>query len=226
LSESIPGGKASALSRRELLKRASVAGAAVVVPGAVLAQEAEAKQVVIHRDALQTFSPAEADTVDAFVARLVPSDALGPSAVEAGVTQYIDQSLAGALQSNAPDYANGLAALNAAATKTYGAPFAGLQDAQKDALLTQMAANTVAGFSPDSRTFFNLVREHTLQGMFGDPHWGGNRNSIAWKLMGFPGISLDIKAADQQTNTTTYVSEYKRSAYDWDEFKRTGKAMS
>ena len=65
-----------------------------------------------------------------------------------------------------------------------------------------------------------------MQGMFGDPHWGGNRNNIGWKLMGFPGISLDIKAADQRTNTTTYVSQYKGSAYDWDEFKRTGKAMS
>ena len=59
--------------------------------------------------------------------------------------------------------------------------------------------------------------------MFGDPPWGGNRNNIGWKLIGFPGIGLDIKAQDQRTGTTSYVSQYKKSAYDWDEFKRSTK---
>jgi gluconate 2-dehydrogenase gamma chain len=227
MEDSQSGRQGSALSRRDLLKRASVVGAAVVVPGGVLAREAEAEPTVIHRDALQTLSPAEADTLDAFVGRLVPNDGVGPGAVEAGVTHYIDQSLAGALQSNQNDYALGLAALDVAAVAAYKTTFAKSTDAQKDALLTQMSANTLrGGFNGDARTFFNLVREHTLQGMFGDPHWGGNRNNIGWKLMGFPGISLDIKAQDQKTGTTSYVSQYKASAYDWDEFKRNGKAMS
>src|SRR5207247_8662853 len=162
--ESTSAGKGSALSRRELLKRASALGVATVVPGSVLAEDAvAAKTTVVHSDALETFSPAQADTVDAIVGRLVPNDAVGPGAVEAGVTQYIDHSLASALQSNANDYTNGLAATDAAATRTYGTTFAKLTDAQKDALLTQMQANTVTGFSPDSRTFFNLIREHSLQ---------------------------------------------------------------
>jgi gluconate 2-dehydrogenase gamma chain len=221
-----PDRKPRSLSRRELLKRASVAGAVAVVPGAVVTRDGHAQEeVVVYRDALQTLSPGEADTLDAIVGRLVPNDGVGPGAVEAGVTHFIDQSLSGPLRANAADYATGLAALDAAASAANGTTFAKSTDAQKDALLTQMSANTLRGFNVDSRTFFNLVREHTLQGMFGDPHWGGNRSNVGWQLMGFPGISLMVKPADQRTNTTSYVSEYKKSAYDWDEFKRGGKAM-
>ena len=35
--------------------------------------------------------------------------------------------------------------------------------------------------------FFRIVREHTVQGFFGDPAYGGNRDTVGWKLVGFPG---------------------------------------
>ena len=59
-----------------------------------------------------------------------------------------------------------------------------------------------------------------LQGLFGDPYWGGNKNGAGWKLLGIPGISLDVKPQDQRVNVTRYVSQYKNSTYQWDEFKK------
>jgi gluconate 2-dehydrogenase gamma chain len=190
------------------------------VPTGFLAHEASSQPTATRREALEALSPSEADTLDALVDRLIPTDELGPGAVSAGVPTYIDRALAGALSANIEQYQSGLAALDALAVSSYGAAFARLTAVQKDTLVSQLAANTARGFSPDARTFFTLVREHTLQGMFGDPYWGGNKNKAGWDLMGFPGIALDVKAADQRAGTTAYVSQYKASTYDWSAFQR------
>jgi gluconate 2-dehydrogenase gamma chain len=208
------------LSRRELLRRAGILGVAATAPAGLGAQEAGAKEIVVQRAALEVLSPAEADALEAVLARLVPADALGPGAVEMGVGTYIDRALAGALKTDLASYQRNLAALDAHAQRTYGGVYARLTTAQQDTLLTQMQANTLPGFTPDARTFFNLVKEHSLQGMFGDPYWGGNKNGSGWRLIGFPGISLDIKAHDQAVNATRYRSQYRKSTYDWDQFKR------
>jgi gluconate 2-dehydrogenase gamma chain len=222
-----PGNQPRGLSRKDLLKRAGIVGAAAAVPTGFLAREASSQPTVSsQREALEALTPTETDALDAFVDRLIPEDALGPGAVSAGVPSFIDRSLAGALAANLSQYQNGLAALDALAQSSYGSTFAKLTNAQRDALITQLAANTAKGFSPDSRTFFTLVREHTLQGMFGDPYYGGNKNDAGWKLMGFPGIGLDIKAADQRTGVTSYVSKYQKSTYDWAEFKRGARKVA
>ncbi|MDQ6629025.1 MAG: gluconate 2-dehydrogenase subunit 3 family protein, partial [Pseudomonadota bacterium] len=53
------------------------------------------------------FSPAEAAFMDAAVDRLIPSDALGPGAVEAGVPVFIDHQLQGPYGSAADWYMQG-----------------------------------------------------------------------------------------------------------------------
>ena len=220
----VKAGNGSAISRVDFLKRAGLVGAAAAAPAGLLAREAEGRpEVVEAREALETLTPGEADTVAAFVDRLIPPDANGPGAVDAGVVTFIDRALGGALRFNQAEYSANLPALDSLAQSTYGAVFKSLTAPQKDALLTRMAANTAPGFTPDSRTFFNLVREHTLQGMFGDPYWGGNKSSIGWKLMGFPGISLDVKMNDQRVNVTRRTSTYRASTYDYALFKRNGR---
>ena len=56
------------------------------------------------------------------------------------------------------------------------------------------------GFAPSSSAFFEAVREHTLQGMFGDPYYGGNIGSGGWTLIGFPGVRLSISEEEQAVN--------------------------
>jgi gluconate 2-dehydrogenase gamma chain len=183
------------LSRRDLLKRAGVVGVAAAVPAGVLAADAPAAP---ERELLTNFVASEAETLEAILDRLIPTDATGPGAREARVARYIDRALDGELSNFSNDYADGLAAVDAYAVKTYGRPFAGLQGAQQDAVLTAMERNTATGFTPDSRTFFTLIRTHALQGMFGDPYHGGNANFVGWDLIGFPGVYLEVPARDQQ----------------------------
>jgi gluconate 2-dehydrogenase gamma chain len=54
----------------------------------------------------------EADTLDAIVARLIPTDENGPGATEARAAIYIDRALAGPLRAARGIYAAGLAAMD------------------------------------------------------------------------------------------------------------------
>src|SRR5829696_3240044 len=120
------------LSRRELLKRAGIVGVAAAVP-AVAAPSAAAP--VREREALESFTSAEAETVEAIVDRLVPSDAAGPGAAEARVARYIDRALNGELSPSRPAYSAGLAALDRYARDRFGVRFADLASEQQDTLL-------------------------------------------------------------------------------------------
>src|SRR5262249_31711701 len=135
-------------------------------------------------EALETLTAAEADTLEAIVARLIPSDANGPGATEARAAHYIDRALTGPLRGARGAYAAGLAALDAYAQSSKGAAFAKLSAVDQDAVLTDVEKNVATGFSPNAATFFNLVRTHTIQGTFCDPYYGGNADFVGWDLIG------------------------------------------
>jgi gluconate 2-dehydrogenase gamma chain len=215
---------AQGFSRATLLRRAGAIGVAGALPAGLAASEAAGRPEVVaapEREALEALSRTEADVVDAIVARLIPSDANGPGAAEARVGRYIDRALAGALSADRPSYSLNAIAVDRYARTRFGAAFADLPAAQQDAILSNMEANTAPGFTPDSRTFFLLIRTHAIQGMFGDPYYGGNVNAVGWTLIGFPGIKLDVPAGDQRADRAPTLG--RKSAYDYDLFKRSQK---
>ena len=213
-------------SRRELLKRFGVVGAASVVPGGAFVQTAssfaaEARTAAApRREALETLTAAESDTLEAIVARLIPSDENGPGAAEARAAHYIDRALAGPLSSARRAYAAGLAALNAYAQTSKGGPFAGLQPKDQDAVLSEMEKNAATGFTPNSSTFFNLLRAHTIQGTFCDPYYGGNANFVGWDLIGYPGVRISVAAQEQRMGVA--LKPNHKSAYDDSMFTKRG----
>ena len=58
---------------------------------------------------------------------------------------------------------------------------------------------------------FNRARRLTLEGMFGDPYYGGNRNFAGWDLIRYPGPRPAVAAEDQKLNVD--VKPYRVSAY-------------
>jgi gluconate 2-dehydrogenase gamma chain len=42
--------------------------------------------------------------------------------------------------------------------------------------------------SLSSKFFFDLLWRNTEEGYFADPLYGGNRDKVGWKLLGFPGV--------------------------------------
>jgi gluconate 2-dehydrogenase gamma chain len=211
------------IARREMLKRVGVAGVAAAGSATELTKSALAQSKPAAsplREALETLNAAEADVLEAMVARIVPTDSNGPGAAEARAAHYIDRALTGPLASSKAAYVSGLAALDAYAQSSRGAPFTKLNAGDQDAVLTDLEKNVAKDFGPNSSAFFNMVRNHTMQGMFGDPYYGGNANFIGWDLIGYPGIRMVVSAEDQSISKPP--KPVRRSAYDEAMFSKRG----
>jgi gluconate 2-dehydrogenase gamma chain len=188
------------------------------------------------------FTAAEAAIVDAFVDRLIPADELGAGAKGAGVTTFIDRQLTGpygghdwlymqgpfaekplpsqGLQSPLvprQQYRLGLSALESHCSKTYGGRgFVQLNGDEQDKLIGAMEKGEVQfeGFS--SRMLFAAIYANTMEGYFADPIYGGNRDMVGWKLVGFPGARYDyrdVMAKPNQAYTLPPVGLQGRPAW-------------
>ncbi len=207
------------VSRRDLLKRGAI-GIAVAIPAAgtvqigpaIAAQSAPASELAAGAGAL---SAEQMAVLEAFVERLIPEDATGPGAVEAGVASFIARSLEGGLSGGlsklVPLYTANLSAVDAYAMTKYGGAFTSLSAAMQDAVLTDIDSGKATGFTPDAATFFATIHEHTLEGMFSDPQYGGNKNYAGWKLIGYPGVRMPVPAHDQAIGVN--VKEALASTY-------------
>jgi gluconate 2-dehydrogenase gamma chain len=172
---------------------------------------------------LENLTSEQSAILDAVVARLIPSDDLGPGAKEAGAVHYIDRALGGALASSRPAYASGLAALDRYARSSRGDSFARLSPTDQDSVLIDVETGAATGFTGSSAVFFNLVLNHTHQGTFGDPYYGGNANFVGWDLLGYPGVRTMVSAADQKQLEAGALKPNHKSAYDYDAFTKAGK---
>lgn len=184
------------------MTRRSVLAGATLIPVTALTGSAQAPTTAL--------TAAQRKTLEAFVDRLAPKDELGPGAVECGAANYIDRQLAGYLAAEKEALTAGLAAVDAYARAAHGAPLAELNADQKDAVLAAVENGSAAEVA-NARAFFTRVRRLTLEGMFGDPYYGGNTNFAGWDLIRYPGPRLAVAAEDQRM--TTPAKPYRNSAY-------------
>ena len=148
-----------------------------------------------------TLTPSQMKTLVALIDRLIPSDELGPGAVQAGAQIYIDRVLAGPNASEKATFIQGLEALDAYAKRVHGGSLAELSVEKRDQVLNEMVDNA----------FFIRARRLTLEGMFSDPYYGGNKNFAGWDLIRYPGPRPAVAAEDQAMNAD--VKPYRVSAY-------------
>ncbi|MGN6459756.1 MAG: gluconate 2-dehydrogenase subunit 3 family protein [Pseudolabrys sp.] len=166
----------------------------------------------------QFLSSAEVAFLDAAVARLIPADELGPGAKEAGATDFIDRQLAGSYGQATHWYMQGPWA-NGEKTQGYqsrmspaelyrtaikavddhcrsalkGREFAALSSNEQDQVLSGLEKNEIKLTDVDAQTFFDVLLQNTIEGYFSDPLYGGNRDMVGWKLIGFPGARYDYR---------------------------------
>jgi len=218
------------ISRRDILRGAGVVGAAAVTAPAALLGAAASPSAAeppvqtaspgAAREAFENLTATEAEMLEAMVERLVPSDEHGPGAREARAAHYIDRALGGALASSRRAYAAGLAALDRYASASRGKSFLELSNTDKDSVLIDVETGTATGFTGSSAQFFTLVLNHTRQGMFGDPYYGGNANFVGWDLLGYPGVRTMVTPADQKALEAHQLKANHKSAYDYETFNK------
>lgn len=181
--------------------RREVLASAALVPVAALTSSAQQPGPL---------TAAQMNTLKAFVDRLIPEDALGPGAVAAGAHNYINVQLGGYLATEKDAFATGLDGLNTYARRVAGGPFAELSAEKRDEIMAAMDTGKADGFT-NARNFFTRARRLTLEGTFGDPHYGGNNNGIGWDIIRYPGPRPAVGPEEQRIGTP--ASPYRQSAW-------------
>jgi gluconate 2-dehydrogenase gamma chain len=187
----------------------------IAISTATLAREVPANPMNPPAEAPPRFlNESERRFLLAAVERLIPADEKWPGAAEAGVVNYIDLQMAGQwgkgellyrhgpFRKGTPSQGYQLEYTPAelfrrsilAIDKHFsvqGKLFDQLSPAEKDAYLTRLEKGNIDLDGVPSNTFFDFLLKHTVEGFFSDPIYGGNKNKIAWKMIGFPGAYSD-----------------------------------
>jgi gluconate 2-dehydrogenase gamma chain len=205
------------MTRLGLLQKGAVAGAAGVAAGSLIQITPAAAAPEAAPPTLQFLTQWEFDYLTAMAETIWPTDQLGPGAREAGVAYYIDGQLAGSWGQGHRFYLNGpffapadtghgwqipmtpadvyrafLPGYDDYVRQTFGNPYtlltADQQTAAMTALQTGKATVPIGGTTSfASSDFYSMFRQNVLEGMLADPSYGGNKNMVGWKQIGYPG---------------------------------------
>jgi gluconate 2-dehydrogenase gamma chain len=204
---------------------AGVASATALLPATQAAIAGAAATSKIPREAPPVylfFNADEARFIEAACERLIPADELGAGALLAAVPNYIDKQLGGAWGAGERLYRSGPWA-SGTATQGYQLPFTPAElfhtslraiirdlDASQtpfhamsadnqDAYLKSLEAGAHDLDGVPSSVFFDALLQMTVEGFFSDPVYGGNRDMVAWRMIGFPGAYADyFEAVDRR----------------------------
>ncbi|MGA9586568.1 MAG: gluconate 2-dehydrogenase subunit 3 family protein [Terracidiphilus sp.] len=120
-------------------------------------------------------SDSRARTLSALCDQIIPADAF-PGASQAGVVIYIDSQLARHYRRHRDTYGVGLAQVDAISRNQFGHAFADATPPQQFQIVTAL--------EKENRVFFELLRQHTMEGYYGSPRHGGNRDAVSWRMLG------------------------------------------
>lgn len=205
-------------SRREFLRQTALAATLAALPSALpsagaaepLAKESPAAPPV---PGYLCFGPEEAAFVEAMVNLMCPADEFTPPGVDCGLAVFFDRQLAGAFGRGerlylrgpwrqglpqdgyqlplSPEqyFKSGLAAADEASRAQHGRAFADLAPAVADGFLVALAEGRVVSGRLSLAEWFNdLVYPLFLQACFADPIYGGNKDKVFWRMIGYPGL--------------------------------------
>jgi gluconate 2-dehydrogenase gamma chain len=159
-----------------------------------------------------TLTATEAAFLSAAYDTFIPADRLSPSGTDCGLVAFIDGQLAGAWGGGARLYrsgpfiegkreqgyqlsltpreffAAGIKATNAWTRKAYGKDFDRLSPAEREAALKTMDAGKAELAEINGKQFFEMLLQSAMEGFFADPIYGGNRDKVSWRMVGYPGL--------------------------------------
>lgn len=167
-----------ALGRRDFLAASYTAIASAWLaaePDQLRASLAHAARA-LAAPAWEFLTPDQAADVDAIAAQILPTDDL-PGAREAGAVHFVDHSLATWAHGQRDPFTHGLDGLNREAGHRWPGTgrFASLSAERQIELLHAV----------EHTPFFQMIRFLTIAGTFANPSWGGNRDKIGWRILGF-----------------------------------------
>jgi hypothetical protein len=134
---------------------------------------------------LRVFDEHRRPIAEAMIDRLFPATPPGPGAKQLGVLGYLDGQLAlPRFEAERELVSRGLLYLDAVARREQANQrFHVLPDPVKDEILSRFQLGRLTGASFPTHDFFEVMLAFTLEGVFGDPRHGGNRDKLAWRWL-------------------------------------------
>jgi gluconate 2-dehydrogenase gamma chain len=177
------------LSRRSFIQRLTFFGGGVVLLGSTACKRPSepeapkpAQPVPVGGSPHGTFSGLELATVAAACERILPRDE-DPGAKDANVPAYIDRILqTPELKQMKTEFLQGLSALERRSRSMFKKGFTEATPEQQDELLTLFKDS---GGGTGEAHLYELLVVLTLEGFLGDPSYGGNKDRVGWRLVGF-----------------------------------------
>ncbi len=171
-------------TRREAMKvlAAGVGGAAM---GVGAAKSALPPEQSVDR-AWRFLTPNEAEAVVAIAEQIIPADR-SPAKRTRVLSISLTNNSQGSTAAIRQRIVTAFVAVQASCQDKHGKRFENLSWDSQTELLKAMEAGTLPAefWEPVSaREFFRLVREHSMQGFYGSPRHGGNRDYVSYRMMG------------------------------------------
>ena len=198
------------MKRREFIELAATSIGGLLIyslagdPVLVNAQEGTVKVP------LRFFTEQEAKVIIATCERIFPADESGPGATQAGVMVYIDRQLAGPYGTDKyrytqPPFVESIPEHGYQGKETPRETYrAGIQKLGADFIHLDGAGQDERLEAIERTHFFQLLRQHTMEGMFCDPMHGGNTDLIGWQLIGYPGPQMNFRPQLGKYNGVPY----------------------
>lgn len=120
----------------------------------------------------RVFTMDEAACLTALCEQLIPADQ-DPGATDAGVVNYIDRQTALRFPEELTIYQEGIASLQTTCRSVHHKLFEELPPEEQTGLMRSM----------ERSPFFELLLRRTMQGFYGSPRHGGNRDYLSYKMM-------------------------------------------
>ncbi len=133
------------------------------------------------------FTDAEGKLLDLITEQIVPGDDEFPGASYAGVVNYVDKQLVGPYTRFQEDYRTGLLGVEETSNAMFSKSFGQLTWDNQTKVLQALEEGHPQGATwqaLSSRSFFSMVVDHTMQGYYGSPRHGGNRNYVSYHMIG------------------------------------------
>lgn len=131
------------------------------------------------------FDEEQQKTLRTLVNCIIPADDY-PNGWDAGVGDYLYGQFERDLKDKLSIYQDGLTALNTEAQTVYEQPFAKLSANDQIVLLTNIENGAVKSeWHIDPVEFFMMAVTHCAEGYYSNPENGGNRDHVAWDMIGF-----------------------------------------
>ncbi len=128
----------------------------------------------------------EIKLLDAIVEQIIPTDDF-PGGKWANVSNFIDKQLDTYYRIHQSAYREGLAAFSNTVTQMTNKKFEELPFGEQTAILEKTEKGEFQGDywkDHSAADFFDMVRQHSLQGFYGSPIHGGNRGYISYRMIG------------------------------------------